>query len=87
MLFPFFAKLTSPIMRRWYYGVRSGYIGNAVFALYAERRIVRENHMAYYEIIYKMEEIFMLKLLGHLFLTSVTGGLWLVVLAIRHFTK
>ena len=43
--------------------------------------------MAYYEIIYKMEEIFMLKLLGHLFLTSVTGGLWLVVLAIRHFTE
>lgn len=29
----------------------------------------------------------MLKLLGHLFLTSITGGLWLIVLAIRHFTE
>lgn len=40
--------------------------------------------MAYYEIIYKMEEIFMLKLLVHLFLTSITGGAWLIVLLVKH---
>ena len=28
-----------------------------------------------------------LELLGHLFLTSVTGGMWLIVLLIYHLTK
>ena len=28
-----------------------------------------------------------MKVLGHLFLTAITGGLWLVILLIRHMTK
>lgn len=29
----------------------------------------------------------MLKILGHLFLTVITGGWWLVILFIKHVTK
>ena len=34
-----------------------------------------------------MNDSKVLELLGHLFLTSVTGGMWLIVLLIYHLTK
>lgn len=34
-----------------------------------------------------MNDSKVLELLGHLFLISVTGGMWLIVLLVHHFTK
>lgn len=55
--------------------------------LYAKKTCpIMRNMVIFMEGLY-MNDSKVLELLGHLFLTSVTGGMWLIVLLIYHLTK
>lgn len=59
----------------------------ALLFLYAKKTCpIMRNMVIFMEGLY-MNDSKVLELLGHLFLISVTGGMWLIVLLIHHFAK